>query len=205
MQQVCVLWAVCVCCLPTPTYGCRGLSFVPSFNPRLHCLHFVSLVCLVLSSFDLDFPPTGQAVHTSLQTQSMQPGLRPSTPAASHAKVGAQSVQPDRSSCHLPAAAFGLLHSGTRTRSYRRVSTLFACRQPDRPNTALLYFFPRTPMLYQVRLQYSIHVEARNNSEAFEKACRALRDNPGSHVARVEQAGTPKGKPGVFKRIVTGK
>jgi hypothetical protein len=60
-------------------------------------------------------------------------------------------------------------------------------------------------MLYQVRLQYSIHVEARNNSEAFEKSCRALRDNPGSHIASIGQPmAVNRKKPGVFKRIITG-
>ncbi|WP_145374856.1 hypothetical protein [Symmachiella dynata] len=59
-------------------------------------------------------------------------------------------------------------------------------------------------MLYHVRLQFGIHVDASSNTDAFNKACRALREHPGSYIARVEQAGTPKGKPGLLKRIVTG-
>ncbi|MCA8995030.1 MAG: hypothetical protein KDA88_23840 [Planctomycetaceae bacterium] len=58
--------------------------------------------------------------------------------------------------------------------------------------------------LYQVRLQYGFHVSAASKSEAFAKAERALRDNPGSHIAKIEQADTPKGNPSLLKRIIWG-
>lgn len=60
-------------------------------------------------------------------------------------------------------------------------------------------------MLYRVRLQYGFHVEARNKSEAFAKACQSLRDNPGALVSSIEQPDAPKGSPGIVKRLVTGK
>ena len=59
-------------------------------------------------------------------------------------------------------------------------------------------------MLYQIRLQYGFHVEASSNSEAFGKACRALRENPGSHIATVRQADAPRNKRSLLRRIVTG-
>ena len=58
--------------------------------------------------------------------------------------------------------------------------------------------------LYQVRLQYAVHVSATSKREAFDKVCRALRDNPGSHIAKVDQADTPKGNPSLMKRIIKG-
>ncbi len=60
-------------------------------------------------------------------------------------------------------------------------------------------------MLYHVRLQYGIHVDASSKSEAFKLACRALRENPGSHISAVKQPDEPKGSRSVFKRIITGK
>ncbi len=64
-------------------------------------------------------------------------------------------------------------------------------------------------MLYHVRLQYGIHVDAANKTEAFQKACRAMRDNPGSHIASVQQPDAPrsgrKGPPGLVNRLITGK
>jgi hypothetical protein len=59
-------------------------------------------------------------------------------------------------------------------------------------------------MLYTVRLQYAVHVEAETASEAFTKACKALREQPGSHIASVRQASAPKGKPSLLRRLVTG-
>ncbi len=60
-------------------------------------------------------------------------------------------------------------------------------------------------MLYHVRLQYGIHVDASSKTEAFQKACRALRENPGSHISAVKQPDEPKGKPGIIKRLIIGK
>jgi hypothetical protein len=71
-------------------------------------------------------------------------------------------------------------------------------------DTAHIYFLPTATMLYHVRLQYGIHVDAANSTEAFQKACRALRENPGSHIASVRQPDAPKGKPSFLKRLVTG-
>lgn len=58
--------------------------------------------------------------------------------------------------------------------------------------------------LYQVRLQYSVHVTAFTKREAFEKACNALKQNPGAHIAKVTQADAPKGNPSLLKRIIKG-
>lgn len=58
--------------------------------------------------------------------------------------------------------------------------------------------------LYHVRLQYAVHVTASSKQEAYEKVCQALRTNPGSHIAKVEQADTPKGNPSLLKRIIKG-
>ncbi|MCA8999025.1 MAG: hypothetical protein KDA80_18640 [Planctomycetaceae bacterium] len=60
-------------------------------------------------------------------------------------------------------------------------------------------------MLYQVRLQYAIHVDADNKSDAFRKACEALRNNPGSHIASIQQPDAPRGNPSFMKRLITGK
>jgi hypothetical protein len=59
-------------------------------------------------------------------------------------------------------------------------------------------------MLYQIRLQYGFHVDAYDKTEAFRKACQALRDNPGSHIASVQQPDAPKGNRSLLKRLVTG-
>lgn len=59
-------------------------------------------------------------------------------------------------------------------------------------------------MLYFVRLHYGIHISAANKAEAFEKACRALRDNPGSHIAKIQQPDEPRGRPSLLKRLITG-
>lgn len=60
-------------------------------------------------------------------------------------------------------------------------------------------------MLYHVRLQYGFHVDADNSTQAFRIATRALRDNPGSHIASIKQPAAPKGTPSLLKRLVTGK
>lgn len=59
-------------------------------------------------------------------------------------------------------------------------------------------------MLYQVRLQYAIHVEAADKRDAFNKACCALRDNPGSHISQVKQPDEPKSGTTLLKRLVKG-
>ncbi len=59
-------------------------------------------------------------------------------------------------------------------------------------------------MLYHVRLQYGFYVDARDKTEAFTKASRALRENPGSHIASIKQPDAPKGNRGIIKRLVTG-
>lgn len=60
-------------------------------------------------------------------------------------------------------------------------------------------------MLYHVKLQYGFHVEAATNAEAFNQACRALRENPGSHIADIRQPGSPKQDRPLWKRLVTGR
>jgi hypothetical protein len=60
-------------------------------------------------------------------------------------------------------------------------------------------------VLYKVRLQFCLHVEAGSKSEAFTKASRILQTNPGSAIASVEQADAPKGNPPLWKRLLTGK
>lgn len=60
-------------------------------------------------------------------------------------------------------------------------------------------------MLFRIRLAYSVHVDASDSAEAFRKACKALQEQPGSHIASVEQAATPKEKGSLLRRIVTGR
>ena len=60
-------------------------------------------------------------------------------------------------------------------------------------------------MLYRVRLQYAILIEARNSEEAFAKGCKTIQDNPGSHIARIERADQTTGKRSIVKRIISGK
>ncbi|MEO2032569.1 MAG: hypothetical protein ABGZ35_10840 [Planctomycetaceae bacterium] len=60
-------------------------------------------------------------------------------------------------------------------------------------------------MEYRVRLQYAVHVEARDGNEAFTKACKAISEQPGSHIARIERAEQTTGKRSIVKRIITGK
>ncbi len=59
-------------------------------------------------------------------------------------------------------------------------------------------------MLYRVKLQYNVFVEAASSRDAFRQVCRALRDNPGSHIAGVENVDAPKGNPSLLKRLITG-
>jgi hypothetical protein len=60
-------------------------------------------------------------------------------------------------------------------------------------------------MLYRVRLQYCLHIEAVSKSDAFHKASQTLKANPGAAIAQIEQADAPKGNPPLWKRILTGK
>ena len=60
-------------------------------------------------------------------------------------------------------------------------------------------------MLYQVRLQYGFLIEADNRDQAFRLARKRLLDSPDSAISKVEQYGTPKGKAGVVKRLITGR
>ena len=60
-------------------------------------------------------------------------------------------------------------------------------------------------MLYQVRLQYGFMLEASSREEAFQKALRRLRESPESAVSDVHQAGQPRQKDGLFKRLMTGR
>ncbi|MCA9062833.1 MAG: hypothetical protein KDA96_07235 [Planctomycetaceae bacterium] len=58
--------------------------------------------------------------------------------------------------------------------------------------------------LYKVKLQYAVYVTASTKREAFDKACQALKSAPGSHIANVEQADAPRGKPSLLKRVIKG-
>ncbi len=60
-------------------------------------------------------------------------------------------------------------------------------------------------MLYRVRLQYALHVEATDKSGAFSRATQMLKENPGAAIARIEQADAPEGNPPLWKRVLTGK
>ncbi|MCA9028269.1 MAG: hypothetical protein KDA86_23865 [Planctomycetaceae bacterium] len=79
-----------------------------------------------------------------------------------------------------------------------------AARFPAPSRLRHFVILPLSSMLFQVRLQYAIHVDASDKSQAYRLACKALREQPGSHIARVEQAGSPKGNPSLIKRIMTG-
>ncbi len=59
--------------------------------------------------------------------------------------------------------------------------------------------------LYKVKLKYSVYVTAFTQREAFDKACWALKTNPGSHIDKIEQADAPKGNPSLLKRIIKGR
>ena len=59
-------------------------------------------------------------------------------------------------------------------------------------------------MLYQVRLQYGFVLDCSNSQEAYQMARKKLLDSPESVISKVEKYGTPKGKPGVVKRLFTG-
>lgn len=76
---------------------------------------------------------------------------------------------------------------------------------PAGADTAPVYFFLPHTMLYRVRLQYALHIESTSKSDAFAKAARMLKENPGSAIAQIEQADAPKGNPSLLKRIITGK
>lgn len=60
-------------------------------------------------------------------------------------------------------------------------------------------------MLYQVRFQYGYILDADSQREAFRKARAKLQENPESAISKIDPYGTPKGKPGLIKRIITGK
>lgn len=59
-------------------------------------------------------------------------------------------------------------------------------------------------MIYQVKLQYGFIVEATNQTDAFNKAVKMVRDNPSSHISGIYQASGPKRKTSLLMRIVKG-
>ena len=59
-------------------------------------------------------------------------------------------------------------------------------------------------MLYRIRYQYCMNVQANSKSEAFGKAVRLIREHPEITINSVEQADKPKGNPSLIKRIITG-
>jgi len=59
-------------------------------------------------------------------------------------------------------------------------------------------------MLYQVKLQYGCLIEASSRDEAYAKAIRLLRESPESYVSDVRQAGEPKKRSSLMRRLITG-
>jgi hypothetical protein len=59
-------------------------------------------------------------------------------------------------------------------------------------------------MLYTIRFQYCRMVSAGSSREAYAKACKAIREDPGSIVSRVEAGSSPRKKPGVLRRMIFG-
>lgn len=60
-------------------------------------------------------------------------------------------------------------------------------------------------MMYQIKLQFGFVIDAGNSEEAFRKAVLRLRESPEAFVSGVYPAGQKKEKPGLLRRIVTGK
>jgi len=59
-------------------------------------------------------------------------------------------------------------------------------------------------MIYQIKLQYGFMVDASNQTDAFNKAVRMIRENPSSFISGVVQASAPKRKTSLVMRIVKG-
>lgn len=60
-------------------------------------------------------------------------------------------------------------------------------------------------MLYRVRLQYGLLVDAANRDEAYAKALRRLRENPETAIAEVQAAQTAKKHRPLWKQLLTGR
>lgn len=59
-------------------------------------------------------------------------------------------------------------------------------------------------MIYQIKLQYGFIVDAANQTDAFNKAVKMIRENPSSHISGVSQASAPKKKTSLAMRIIKG-
>ena len=60
-------------------------------------------------------------------------------------------------------------------------------------------------MLYTVRFQFAVVVEADNASDAYAKAKKKIKDDPGMAISAVIPGGnTPKVRP-LWVRLLTGK
>ena len=60
-------------------------------------------------------------------------------------------------------------------------------------------------MIYHVRLQYGIYVDATDKTQAYRMACKALRENPGSHIASIKQPDAPRGDRSLLWRLLRGR
>ncbi|QDU42853.1 hypothetical protein Mal52_13220 [Symmachiella dynata] len=129
MQHVVVLWAVSICFMPTPTYGCRGLSFTAFIRPPAALLAFRGDGQLGLST-SISLPSVGRSTPR-WQTQSMQPGLRPGTLSS-------------RATINPIAVRVGPLNSGTLARSSLRPPPCSHAADPM-ADTAKSILFPHPP------------------------------------------------------------
>ena len=59
-------------------------------------------------------------------------------------------------------------------------------------------------MIYQIKLQYAFYVDAPSEAVAYEKAVKALREQPGSHISKIAQAAAPKKKTPFLMRVIKG-
>jgi hypothetical protein len=59
-------------------------------------------------------------------------------------------------------------------------------------------------MIYQIKLQYGFLVDATDQTDAYNKAVRMIRENTGSHISGVYQASAPRRKTSLLMRIVKG-
>lgn len=67
-----------------------------------------------------------------------------------------------------------------------------------------LYFLPPPDMLYQVRLQYALHIDATDKSSAYRQAVELLQKDPRAAIAKIEQADAPAKKRSLVGRVWHG-
>lgn len=139
--------------------------------------------------------PMVSAFHLPPSTNTTK-GSRGSAPAPRHTH-GVRS--------ELPVSSWSVSRSQQgRTKS---PPCLSLARTDDTETVRFGHFvsFPPVSMIYQIKLQYGFLVDAPDQSTAYMKAVRALRDNPGSHISNVAEAPASKKKSmSLLMRIIKG-